>query len=203
MDPELVLFVDRETFLCLAPCTTTTTKKKLEAIKKRNGEGQGLRGPVPRESLKRASSSSFGALAFDDDFGGGGTVVDDLDDTFGRLAEGAGRVESRAEGSRMVSTAGRLALETEEEEAAGAASVFTSASSRLRFLSFFFFCFGAVSDGAGAEGTGADADEEGEETGRLPFEEEKMRSISEGGMEEDFRMGEGRVARPGKMRVTG
>ena len=131
-------------------------------------------------------------------------MVDDLDEAFGCLAEGAGRVESRAEGSRMVSTAGRLALETEEEEeAAGAASVFTSASSRLRFLSFFFFCFGAMSDGAGAEGTGADADEEGEGMGRLPFEEEKMRSISEGGMEEDFRMGEGRVARPGKMRVTG
>ena len=203
MDPELVLFVDRETFLCLAPCTTTTTTKKLEAKKERTVEGEGLRGPVPRESLKRASSSSFGTLVFDEDFGGGGAAGDGLDEAFGRLAEEAGRVESRAEGSRMVSTAGRLALETEEEEAAGAASVFTSASSRLRFLSFFFFCFGAVSDGAGAEGTGADADEEGEGTGRLPFEEEKMRSISEEGMEEDFRMGEGRVARPGKMRVTG
>ena len=177
-------------------------EKKLEAKKERTVEGEGLRGPVPRESLKRASSSSFGALTFDEDFGGGGAAGDGLDDTFGRLAERAGRVESRAEGSRMVSTAGRLALGT-EEEAAGAASVFTSASSRLRFLSFFFFCFGAMSDGAGAEGTGAGADEEGEGTGRLPFEEEKMRSISEEGMEEDFRMGEGRVARPGKMRVTG
>ena len=160
VDAELILFEYKKALLSLTSFNNERSEGKTSM-----GREQDVRGPVPRESLKRSSSSRsfFGLFGFAALTAGFATLLTLLGFAEGKLEDG----------SKTVSGTGRLG------GLLGAASS-TGSSSRLRFadfvlsLSFFFFFLSGRTEDE-EEGVGGAA--------ALPLPlEAKMSSISEGGM---------------------